>query len=70
MPFDFIPDDDMDDECEGCGEVLGPLDHRWMCLTLAANNRVEGEDWVDVAKRAHAFLISEGGENVRELRPV
>ena len=68
MPFDFILDEDMDDDGHD-DEVLNPLDYRWMCLSLAAQNRVEGEDWVEVAKKAHSFLL--GGEpNVRELRPV
>jgi hypothetical protein len=66
--FEFIMDDDMDDD-DG-DDVLEPLDYRWMCLNLAAANRVEGEDWVETAKKAHAFLRSEDGGNVRDLRPV
>jgi hypothetical protein len=66
--FEFIMDEDMDDGHDD--EVLNPLDYRWMCLNLAAANRVEGEDWVETAKKAHAFLRSEDGGNVRDLRPV
>jgi hypothetical protein len=65
---EFIPED-ADDGEPAHAEGLSPMDLRWMCLTLAAENRVEGEDWVDVAKKAHTFLLG-GEDNVRPLRPV